>query len=473
MDKLIPSSLTGRLFLVSMLVIMLFLPLAGLVLEKAYSNSLDRRLQEQLKIQAYGLMGLADELEPGSLWLPESLPDSRFNQLGSGRYAQVSDSQGISIWQSQSSVNIKFPNPVPNVPGEVNIEDISPPGQFFFERLKITDKEILESTRVTVIWEGPDNSENVYTFIVAESLTPYFAEKQTFRETLLFWLGGLGIFLLAVDVLALFWALRPLKKLAEEIQQIERGHTHQLETKYPTELNRVAINLNALIQHEVQQRSRYRNTLQDLAHSLKTPLSVLQSSLSNVSDKGLQELQSEHIARMNNIVSYQLQRAVSAGTSPIKKQIIVKTSVEKIFAALVKVYQDKQISFVNNITESAIFFGDENDLLEIIGNLCDNACKYGKSLVEVNVEEYLPEQLTDTNLKEAISLFVIDDGDGIPDKLQKIILQRGKRLDENNEGQGIGLSVVNDIINSYKGFIKVYNNDSQQNVIQVILPGAL
>ncbi|MCP4411808.1 MAG: histidine kinase, partial [Gammaproteobacteria bacterium] len=116
MAKLIPSSLTGRLFVVSMLVIIFFLPLAGLVLEKAYSNSLHMRLQEQLKVQVFGLMGLADEIDPGSLWLPENLPDERFNQLGSGRYAQVTDSQGNTIWQSQSSLNIQFTNPIPDVP---------------------------------------------------------------------------------------------------------------------------------------------------------------------------------------------------------------------------------------------------------------------------------------------------------------------------------------------------------------------
>ena len=298
MAKLMPSSLTGRLFLVSMLVILLFLPLAGLVLEQAYNKSIDRRLQEQLKIQAYGLMGLADELEPGVLWLPEALPDERFNQLGSGRYAEVTNSQGNSIWRSQSSLNIQLPNPVPNVFGEVNIEDINPPGQFVFNHINLTDEELIETVRVTVIWEGPHESEHIYTFLIAESLAPYLAEKQMFRDTLLFWLGGLGLFLLLVNALALIWALRPLKKLANEIQQIEKGDIKTLQTEYPTELNEVAKNLNLLINHEQQQRVRYRNTLQDLAHSLKTPLSVIQASLSKVDNQETKTLFSEHITRI-------------------------------------------------------------------------------------------------------------------------------------------------------------------------------
>ena len=448
-----------------MLVIILFLPLAGLVLEQAYSNSLDRRLQEQLKIQTYGLMGLAEEIEPGRLWLPESLPDDRFNQIGSGRYAQVTDSQGNALWQSRSSDNIQFPNPIPNVPGEVNIEDINPPGQFVFERLIVT-KQVMETTRVTVIWEGPENSENIYTFVVAESLSPYLAEKQMFRKTLLFWLGGLGAFLLAIDALALFWALKPLKRLAEEIRQVERGDSQLLETQYPVELNRVAKNLNALISHELKQRARYRNTLQDLAHSLKTPISVLQASLSKIDNSSVKLILAEHINRMNNIVTYQLQRAVSAGTSPIKQKVSVQTCLTKVFKALIKVYHDKDISFSNEVADSCIFYGDENDLLEILGNLCDNACKYGRSEVSVTAAQV-------ENKDGLISISVIDNGRGVPEKLKLSIFQRGKRLDENNEGQGIGLSVVYDIVSSYKGSIEIINDEQDLNVVKVILPGSI
>ncbi len=448
-----------------MLVILLFLPLAGLVLEKAYSNSLDKRLQEQLKVQAFGLMGLADEMETGSLWLPESLPDERLNQLGSGRYAQVTDDQGIVLWQSQSSVNIQFPNPIPDVHGEVNIEDINPPGQFFFERLTLSEQQIVESCRITVIWEGPDGSESIYNFLVAESMLPFNAEKKTFRETLLKWLGGLGIFLLSVDVLALFWALRPLKQLAEEIQQVESGEAAMLETRYPTELNHVANNLNALISHEQQQRERYRNTLQDLAHSLKTPLSVLQSIYSKVENAEAKMIMADNISRMNNIVSYQLQRAVSAGTNPIKQKVNILSCLEKVFKALEKVYHDKNLSFRNEVKQSSTFHGDENDLLEILGNLCDNACKYGRSLVQVNI--------INANEPGKLILHVIDDGNGVPEALKQIIFQRGKRLDEKNEGQGIGLFVVKDIVTSYKGTIDIFNNKMGQNTVQVQLPGVL
>jgi len=189
----------------------------------------------------------------------------------------------------------------------------------------------------------------------------------------------------------------------------------------------------------------------------------LQGSLSKIDNVEIKNIQAEHINRMNNIVSYQLQRAVSAGASPIKQKVNVRNCLGKVLNALAKVYHDKRIDFNNNVSDSCTFHGDENDLLEILGNLCDNACKYGQSKVIV--------EASSTNKHNSICLSVIDNGKGIPEELQRIIFQRGKRLDENNEGQGIGLSVVNDIISSYKGSIDVSMNQQGLNSIQVTLPG--
>jgi len=238
-----------------------------------------------------------------------------------------------------------------------------------------------------------------------------------------------------------------------------------LETRYPTELNRVANNLNDLINHEKQQRVRYRNTLQDLAHSLKTPLSVLQGLIPRTDNSELKKILSDNISRMNNIVSYQLQRAVSAGANPIKQKVNISACLDKIIKALEKVYHDKNLSFSNDISQSSKFFGDENDLLEILGNLCDNACKYGNSSVQIKINATSPA--------DSILLQVIDDGNGIPEDLKQTVFERGKRLDEKNEGQGIGLFVVKDIVTSYKGKIDIFTNEKGQNTVQVQLPGVL
>ena len=457
------SSLTARITLVLCLVLLLFLPLAGLVLERAYGESLDERLHEQLKVQIYALLGLADELAPGQLWLPEVLPDERFNQINSGLYAQVADSQGNPLWRSQSSLNLALPSILPNVPGEINIEDIRPPGQFSFETVDYADIK-LERAELTVIWESGGNVEHIYTFSVAEDLSPFLAEKKTFRVTLLLWLGGLSLFLILIQIVALRFVMRPLNRLAKDIHAVESGEVHRLSMDYPNELKPAAENINALVEHEQSQRTRYRNTLQDLAHSLKTPLSVI-SGL--IRETGLEQEQRKaidsQIERMNNLVVYQLQKAVTAGSSPILIKTTINDSLNDLLSALTKVYQEQNIEISNHVPSSTVFYGDANDFMEIMGNLCDNACKYGNGIISVDCQQ---------RGENWLQISVTDNGHGVPDSLVEYIMERGQRLDEQKEGQGIGLAIVKDLVESYKGSLHM-NRQEGQNTVIIRLPGKI
>jgi two-component system, OmpR family, sensor histidine kinase PhoQ len=464
MAKLIPNNLTIRLILVLSLVLALFMPLSVLVLEQAYNRSLDQRLHEQLKVQVYSLMGLADELEPGQLWLPEALPDERFNQLNSGLYALVTNNLGQPIWRSQSSIDLQLPTALPNVHGEILMEDIRPPGKFFFDTV-IFDEQQIETAQVTVIWESSENTEHVYAFMIAQDLTPYLLEKQTFKNRLLFWLGGLAVLLILILFIALVVVMRPLKLLAFEITNIERGKTHQLSEGYPDELRAVATNLNRLIVHEQAQRKRYRNTLQDLAHSLKTPLSILSGIASSRIEQTDQQDIIKQIERMNKLVVYQLQRAASVGASPVGLHVPVKPLVSELIAALAKVYHDKAITFDNQVAENAIFKGDANDLMEMLGNIADNACKYGQGVVHIETKAQSDEQL---------AIIISDNGDGIPDDKIDYLKQRGQRLDEQFdetiEGQGIGLAIIDELCDAYDGHLSFERTEQMHQVI-LHLPG--
>ena len=448
--------------LVASIVVVLFLPLAGLIIERAYTASLDSRLEEQLKIQTYSLMGLADELELGVLWLPEALPDERFNQLASGRYAQLFAENGETLWRSLSVASIELPERSDDSAGLMTDEQL---GQFQFKRIILSDDTPLQVAEVGIIWEGPGDVENVYTFQVSESLVPYYFEIEAFRQTLILWLGGLGALLLLVNLAAMFWALRPFQRLSEAIVAVESGEADYLDSDYPKELQQIADNINGLIVHERRQRKRYRNTLQDLAHSLKTPLSVLQSLIPEISNKALIEPMNEQSERMNRLISYQLQRAVISGSTPVKQRTALKAEVERLFQALAKVYLDKRIRFESDISEGCILFVEANDALEVIGNLCDNACKYGESMVRVNAS-----MSDEANM---IAIDVIDNGPGIPTTLRESIFERGKRLDENNtEGQGIGLAVVQDIVTSYRGEI-AWPEQTSGHCVRLLLPGVI
>ena len=460
MDGLIPKSLTGRLMLVASTVVILFLPLAGLIIERAYTASLDSRLEEQLKIQTYSLMGLADELELGVLWLPEALPDERFNQLASGRYAQLFAPNGEVLWRSLSVASIDLPARATSVIDSIGEEQL---GQFQFNRITLASNEPLLLAEVGIIWEGPGDVENVYTFQVAESLMPYFFEIEAFRTTLIVWLGGLGALLLLVNLVSMYWAVKPFQRLSEGIIAVESGEAEKLASDYPKELQQIANNINGLIAHERRQRKRYRNTLQDLAHSLKTPLTVLQGLIPDLNNKALENSFTEQSERMSRLISYQLQRAVISGVTPVKQRTILKPELDKLFLALQKVYVDKNITFSHEVSSECVVFADPNDVLEVIGNVCDNACKYGNNLVRVDVNKAEDEHM--------IAIDIIDNGEGIPHRLRDAIFERGKRLDENSaEGQGIGLAVVQDIVTSYRGKIE-WPELSSGHCVRLILPG--
>ncbi|HIN90545.1 MAG TPA: GHKL domain-containing protein, partial [Porticoccaceae bacterium] len=263
--------------------------------------------------------------------------------------------------------------------------------------------------------------------------------------------------LLLIQFFLMRWGLSPLQRMARDLKLIESGSKNQLLGDYPRELRGVTNNLNLLIETERKQQARYRTTLADLAHSLKTPLAVITGVLQGISanprsasDRKIDtQLDSvgEQLERMNQIVTYQLQRAVQSGSaSSLVRQVSVVATVNKVLKALRKVYAEKSIHFTSELDPKVYFQGDERDLMEVIGNVMDNAFKYSVQRVAVVVAHRKAE-------KSGVEITVEDDGPGIPQDQQEFVLQRGARAYTLVQGHGIGLAVVTDIVNSYGGEI--------------------
>ena len=252
--------------------------------------------------------------------------------------------------------------------------------------------------------------------------------------------------------------LAPLSRMALDLRAIELGEKDKLEAEYPKELRGVAANLNQLIESERKQQSRYRTTLGDLAHSLKTPLAVmsgiipwLKSAEGKNSSEFVSQLRAadEQIERMNQIVTYQLQRAVQADNSlSIARRVNVAETTDQVIEALQKVYADKQMFMHREIDKHAQFIGDKRDLMELLGNVLDNAYKYGRSELIVRIKR-------EATITDGVIIQVEDDGQGIPNEQVAYVLQRGARADTLMQGQGIGLAVVADIVDSYGGDVSV------------------
>jgi two-component system sensor histidine kinase PhoQ len=249
---------------------------------------------------------------------------------------------------------------------------------------------------------------------------------------------------IVIQVVWLLWTLKPLKVLANELEYIEQGKKKALEENYPLELQQVTSQLNTLLLTEQNQRKRYRNALADLAHSLKNPLAVMQSEASLSKDALSQ------ISLINNIIEHQLKRAQSAGESSWHLGVAVKPTLDKLVASLNKVYQDKSLHFTIHAEQDTLFKGDEADLMEMLGNVLDNACKAAKFSVSVTVK---------TN-NEKLIITVEDDGVGIESSQQQAILARGTRADTYHAGHGIGLAIVRDLVNSYQGQLSIGTSTS-------------
>jgi two-component system sensor histidine kinase PhoQ len=306
-------------------------------------------------------------------------------------------------------------------------------------------------------WSG---LEQEFSFVVLESVAPTDAEINEFQSNLWFWLGGLAVFLSLAQYALLYWGMTPLKRLAQDLAEIEAGNKEQLGEDYPSELHNLSHNMNMLIQSERQRQSRYRTTLGDLAHSLKTPLAVISGVIQQDQKLGEKDMLdvSEQVDRMNQIVTYQLNRATKSSHSRmLAAPIAISPVLSKISVALNKVYLEKKIKLEIDLNKNATFYGEESDLTELLGNLIDNAYKYCQQQVRIRVQNF------DKNLQIVID----DDGPGIAEKDRHWVLERGARADTRETGQGIGLAVALDIISSYGGELKVENSALGGASIQV------
>ncbi|MDU7912916.1 MAG: two-component system sensor histidine kinase PhoQ [Klebsiella grimontii] len=250
---------------------------------------------------------------------------------------------------------------------------------------------------------------------------------------------------------AAWWSLRPIESLAKEVRELEEHHREMLNPNTTRELTRLVSNLNRLLKSERERYDKYRTTLTDLTHSLKTPLAVMQSTLRSMRGEKLsvneaEPVMLEQISRISQQIGYYLHRAsMRSGGSLLSRELHpIAPLLDSLTSALNKVYQRKGVNITLDISPEISFVGEKNDFMEVMGNVLDNACKYCLEFVEVSVR-----QTNDNHLH----ILVEDDGPGIPATMRSAVFDRGQRADTLRPGQGVGLSVARDIVAQYDGRI--------------------
>ena len=425
------DALSFRLLVSAGLVLAMFFVLALWVLERGFRESAEESLEEKLQLQIYSLLSVAEMSRSGRLRMPLELQESRFSEPGSGLQAVIRRGNNKTVWRSYSNLGAR----------EIPFLDVVPGSALF-----VADKYHRFELHYAVLWEnGKNRAPHKYIFSVAEDSD--FVDKQMlkFRSTLRRWFLSIGLVLILIQFGVLHWSLIPLRRIVSDLTAIESGEKSSLDGKYPSELEGLANNLNVLISSERAHLDRYRNTLADLSHSLKTPLAILRGCMER--EEIPRHTVQDQISRMNEIIEYQLQRAAAKGRRKLTGKVNAAEIINKIITSLEKVYRDKQIVFTVEMEESLQVYCEEGDLYEIAGNLLDNAGKWCQKNIKVRLSG-IAETRAD-NCK--VLLQIEDDGGGIaPEKLSEI-LKRGVRADEKIQGHGIGMAVVHDLVELLDG----------------------
>lgn len=438
-------SLRLRSFAAALLALLIFIPLTAVTLEQAFNSSLSQSMLQQLRVQSLTLIS-EFELDNGGKHavMPEQLYNDQFNIPGSGLYAFIQSDEAM-LWQSLSTLNWQHQPTFmkPDIGSEAFIEDFEMQNNYFLYAY-------------TAEFET-DTEYQPVSFYILQDKHVFNAEKSKFANTLWNWLGLIALLLLILLLVSLNAALLPISRLNKQIRLAESGHLKRIDQRYPPELEKLKNSINHLLDTEQQQRSRYKNSLSDLAHSLKTPLAVL----SGTAD--LPKQAKEPINQIDLQIQRQLKRAVAGTTSTFEQAILIKPVVDKLFNAMDKVYADKHLTLTHNIENQKLgFHGDKTDLMEILGNVLDNACKAAVSQVKLSV-------LLNQN---KLLIHIEDDGPGIPQDKREHLLERGTRLDSYKEGQGIGMAVVADLVSAYLGQLEIEKSNLGGAKLILVFPNS-
>jgi two-component system sensor histidine kinase PhoQ len=442
-------SLSRRLLVSVSAPLALFFGVMMLVLDTGFRALSERSMQELLDSQMVGLIAAAEpEPDGGYAPAPHAL-DPRLATPRSGLYAQIRSQQ--HEWQSPSNAKADVDFGPLLAHGERNTTYAS----FGHDRVAIESRAIE--------FEDDPKGQRTLTFSVAVSLSPYEEQLWRFRQELVGWFIGLMLLLLITLAALMQWVLAPLRRMEREIHAVEEGRSEALGAGYPRELSGVAGNLNTLLLGERKRVARYRDTLGNLAHSLKTPLAVMRSSLPGNAPAGPMGTE---IDRMSDIIEHQLKRAAAGGALLGQAPVDVGQVAAQLRGALLRVYADKDLALELAIAVGTQFIGDRADLTELLGNLLDNACKWcrGRVRLTARAEE-------GAAARERLLLEVEDDGPGISAADRVRVLQRGVRTDESVPGHGLGLAMVRDTVDLYGGRMSIESSDLGGARFSLRLPG--
>ncbi|MEQ1950702.1 ATP-binding protein [Mesorhizobium yinganensis] len=438
--SLTPRSLAFRVVAFSTIWAIVTLIIIYTVIAALYRETSERGFDSLLSAHLFNLIGSVGVSQSGTLTGTPDLGDLRFSEPQSGWYWEVEPvSEGLSGRLRSLSMTQSVPSPgVTEAPFNSS-----------FQRNYITDGiggeelEVFESEFVL------DAQNRVARFRVMGNRSELENEIGIFERRLFTYLSLFGVGMIAINAAAILFGLRPLGRVRQALAQVREGTAQRLGGRFPTEIEPLANETNALIENNRRIVERSRTQVGNLAHSLKTPLAVLLNEARALGgDRG--RIIADQATAMQGQLEHYLQRArIAAQRDSVVYRTPVTPLLERMTRVMAKLNADMTVTFVPPEDE-VIFAGESEDLEEIVGNLMENAMKWGRQRVTVSLAAASP-----IDGQAMFAIVIEDDGPGIPDDQAREVMKRGRRLDETKPGTGLGLAIVSDLVNEYGGRIEL------------------
>jgi signal transduction histidine kinase len=454
------NSLATRLFLSATAWVVVILLITGIVLSSVYRNATERAFDRRLNLYLRTLIA--------EVATPDEPPDRQFQSLGeplfelplSGWYWQITrtDTDKAEVRASRSLWDKKLPKL------EGHGAELTAAGV----RLGYVDGPEGQSLRLV---ERPVDlgADGKFLVSVAGDATEIFDETRNFD----YYLGGtflaLGIVLVLTTIFQVRFGLAPLKRISESIADIRSGRAERLEGAFPVEIAPLARETNALLEANREIVERARTHVGNLAHAIKTPLSVIVNEASTHAVDPFATKVLEQAGVMRDQVAHHLERArIAARLTIVGTVTEVAPAIEALCRTMEKIHRGRGIAIGVKTDAQAKFRGERQDLEEMVGNLIDNACKWAASQVFIEVRVERPAE---PGAGPMLRIVVDDDGRGLSPSERAQVFRRGQRLDESKPGSGLGLSIVVDLAALYGGGLTLGNAPIGGLRAELVLPG--
>jgi len=439
------NSLALRLFLWATGWTLVILIITGIALSTLYRHAVERAFDRRLDVYLRTLVADVASPEEGSDKFPQSIGEPLFELPLSGWYWQVTrlDTKKPELHSSRSLWDSGLPR-LPNDGSAASAEA----RQGYAEGPEEQDLRIVERN----IDLGDDGR---YLISVAGDAAEIDDETRSFDRAIGATFAALTVALLLTTALQVRFGLAPLKRISASLAAIRSGRAERLEGEFPVEIAPLARETNALIDANREIVERARTHVGNLAHALKTPLSVLVNEAATRGNDPLAHKVLEQTDIMRDQVARQLERArLAARSSVVSTLIDVPPVVTALARTMEKLHHARDIAIALDVPAQARFRGEQQDLEEMVGNLVDNACKWAQSRVAIEVvADRSASDKSENGEKSRVRIIVDDDGPGLSPAEREQVALRGERLDESKPGSGLGLSIVIELAGLYGGVL--------------------